>query len=172
GVPQIEVTFDIDVNGIVSVSAKDLGTNRKHSITVSGGSGLSEEEIQKMIKDAEKNAETDKIQKERIVLRNDADNFIFQTRQTLESLKDSIEEQEKNDIEAKIQDLEQTLKGDDYDSIKEKLSILEKASQQLAVKAYQKAQQQNNKENQNQDTTQETAKTEDKVVDAEFEDKK
>ncbi|MDO8030166.1 molecular chaperone DnaK ['Planchonia careya' phytoplasma] len=172
GVPQIEVTFDIDVNGIVSVSAKDLGTNRKHSITVSGGSGLSEEEIQKMIKDAEKNAETDKIKKERIVLRNDADNFIFQTRQTLESLKDSIEEQEKNDIEAKIQDLEQILKGDDYDSIKEKLSILEKASQQLAVKAYQKAQQQNNKENQNQDTTQETAKTEDKVVDAEFEDKK
>ncbi|MDV3199775.1 MAG: Hsp70 family protein, partial [Candidatus Phytoplasma australasiaticum] len=172
GVPQIEVTFDIDVNGIVSVSAKDLGTNRKHSITVSGGSGLSEEEIQKMIKDAEKNAETDKLQKERIVLRNDADNFIFQTRQTLESLKDSIEEQEKNDIEAKIQDLEQTLKGDDYDSIKEKLSILEKASQQLAVKAYQKAQQQNNKENQNQDTTQETAKTEDKVVDAEFDDKK
>ncbi len=172
GIPQIEVTFDIDVNGIVSVSAKDLGTNRKHSITVSGGSGLSEEEIQKMIKDAEKNAETDKLQKERIVLRNDADNFISQTRQTLESLKDSVEEQEKNDIETKIQDLEQALKGDDYDSIKEKLSILEKASQQIAVKAYQKAQQQTNKENQNQDTTEEAAKSEDKVVDAEFEDKK
>ncbi|MDV3182675.1 MAG: Hsp70 family protein, partial [Candidatus Phytoplasma australasiaticum] len=93
GVPQIEVTFDIDVNGIVSVSAKDLGTNRKHSITVSGGSGLSEEEIQKMIKDAEKNAETDKIQKERIVLRKDADNFIFKTSQTIESLKYKIEEQ-------------------------------------------------------------------------------
>ncbi|MDO8059210.1 molecular chaperone DnaK ['Crotalaria aegyptiaca' phytoplasma] len=172
GIPQIEVTFDIDVNGIVSVSAKDLGTNRKHSITVSGGSGLSEEEIQKMIKDAEKNAETDKLQKERIVLRNNADNFISQTRQTLKSLKDSIEEQEKNDIETKIQDLEQALKGDDYDSIKEKLSILEKASQQIAVKAYQKAQQQTNKENQNQDTTEEAAKSEDKVVDAEFEDKK
>ncbi|MDO8167911.1 molecular chaperone DnaK [Candidatus Phytoplasma melaleucae] len=172
GIPKIEVTFDIDVNGIVSVSAKDLGTNKEQSITISGGSGLSEEEIKKMIKEAEENAEADKVKKEQIVIRNDADTLIAQTRKTLDSLKDEVNVNDKNNIETNIKDLEQALKGDDFNLIKEKVNVLEKSSQQLAIKAYQKAQEKEKSSNSNSQTNeQQQSNGDDKVVDAEFEEK-
>ncbi|MDV3198088.1 MAG: molecular chaperone DnaK [Vigna little leaf phytoplasma] len=171
GVPQIEVTFDIDVNGIVSVKAKDLATNKEQKITISGTSSLSEAEIQRMIREAEENAENDKLQKEKIDTRNNADNLISQVRKSLQTLGNDIDEKEKNRIEDAIKNLEESLKGDDHSIIKEKLGVLEKEAQMISMKAYQKAQeQQKATQNNNEEpiNTEETGKT----VDAEFDDKK
>ncbi|KND62506.1 Chaperone protein DnaK [Candidatus Phytoplasma phoenicium] len=173
GIPQIEVTFDIDVNGIVSVKAKDLTTNREQKITISGTGSLSEEEIQRMIKEAEENAEKDKLQKEKIDTRNDADNLIVQVKQSLKTLGKEIEEQEKNKIEDCIKNLEEALKGDEHNLIKEKFSILEKEAQGIAIKAYQKKQEQQKKDNINdkKDNNSDSTNSE-QTVDAEFEEKK
>lgn len=173
GVPQIEVTFDIDVNGIVSVKAKDLATNREQKITISGTGSLSEEEIQRMIREAEENAENDKLQREKIDTRNNADNLISQVNKSLKTLEKEIEEQEKNKIEDCIKKLEEALKGDDHNLIKERLNVLEKEAQGIAVKAYQKAQEQQKKENNNENKEQNNdSKDDDQTVDAQFEEKK
>src|SRR5690554_3321089 len=165
GVPQIEVTFDIDANGIVNVSAKDLGTNKSQSITIQNGGGLSEEEIERMVREAEENAEADKRRKEEADLRNEADQVIFQVKKAVQDLGDEVTDQEKRDVEEKTKDLEDALKGNDLDLIRNKKDELLKVSQNIAMRAYQKSQANN------QDTTESTDDAnEEKVVDAEFED--
>ncbi|AYJ01235.1 molecular chaperone DnaK [Candidatus Phytoplasma ziziphi] len=174
GIPQIEVTFDIDVNGIVSVKAKNLGTNKEQKITISGSGSLSEEEIKRMIKEAEENAEADKIKREKIDTLNEANNLIFQTKKSLDTLKDEIQPEEKNKIEGQIKDLEEALKTEDIAIIKEKMSLLEKESQSIAVKAYQKAQEKSKENSDNDNYKPENDKNSDpdEVVDAEFKEKK
>ena len=140
GVPQIEVTFDIDANGIVNVKAKDLGTGKSQNITIQGGSGLSDAEIERMVKEAEMNAESDKKRKEEVETRNESEQAIFQVKKAMEDLGSEVTEQEKSDIDAKIATLEEALKGNDIEDIKAKKEELLKASQNIAMKAYQKAQ--------------------------------
>ncbi|MDV3196288.1 MAG: molecular chaperone DnaK, partial [Candidatus Phytoplasma stylosanthis] len=174
GVPQIEVTFDIDVNGIVSVKAKDLGTNKEQQITISGHGSLTEEEIKRMIKEAEENAESDKIQKEKIDTLNQADNLIFQTKKSLDSLKDELKPEEKDKITEQIKNLEEALKKDDIAIIKEKMEVLEKEAQAIAIRVYQKEQsKQKEKEDNNKKEQQKESKdSEEKVVDADFKEEK
>ena len=141
GVPQIEVKFDIDANGIFNVSAKDLGTGKSQNIVIQTGSGLSDAEIEKMIKEAEQNAEADKKRKEEAEVRNESEQIIFAVKKSVEDLGDEVTADEKADIEAKSKALEEALKGGDIENIKAKKEALTKASQNVAVKAYQKAQQ-------------------------------
>ena len=141
GVPQIEVTFDIDANGIVNVSAKDLGTGKSQSVTIQSGSGLSEEEIKRMVREAEENAESDKARKEEVDLRNECEQILLSVKKSVEDLGSEVTEQEKSDIDAKSKALEEALKGTDINDIKAKKEELLKASQNVAMRAYQKAQQ-------------------------------
>jgi molecular chaperone DnaK len=166
GVPQIEVTFDIDANGIVSVKAKDLGTNKEQKITISGTGSLSKQDIERMVKEAEEQAESDKKKREEADLRNEASNMIFQTNKAITDLKDEVDPATKTKLEGQIKDLEEALKGHDIDLIRSKKEALEKDAQEVAMKAYQKAQEQH----QHSD---ESAKGKDKgnTVDAEFEEK-
>ena len=154
GVPQIEVKFDIDANGIFNVSAKDLGTGKSQNITIQSGSGLSDEEIDKMIKEAELNAEADKKRKEEADVRNESEQIIFAAKKAVEDLGEEVTADEKADIEAKSKELEEALKGNDIEDIKAKKEALTKASQSVAMKAYQKAQQaqQGNNNNTNEDS--------------------
>ena len=140
GVPQIEVTFDIDANGIVNVRAKDLGTGKSQSVTIQSGSGLSEEEIKRMVREAEENAENDKARKEEADLRNESEQIIFAVKKSVDDLGSEVTDQEKKDIEEKTKDLEEALKGTDLESIKAKKEELLKISQNVAMRAYQKAQ--------------------------------
>ena len=159
GVPQIEVKFDIDANGIFNVSAKDLGTGKSQQITIQSGSGLSDEEIEKMIKEAELNAEADKKRKEEVEIRNEAEQIIFAAKKAVEDLGDEVTPEEREEIETKSKELEEALKGNDIEDIKAKKDALTKASQNVAVKAYQKAQQQNQGTNTEDDSD---------VVDADY----
>ena len=164
GVPQIEVKFDIDANGIFNVSAKDLGTGKSQNITIQSGSGLSDAEIEKMIKEAELNAEADKKRKEEADVRNESEQIIFAAKKAVEDLGDEVTADEKAEIEAKSKELEEALKGSDIEDIKAKKEALTKASQNVAVKAYQKAQQaQQGSTNNNEDSD---------TVDADYEDVK
>jgi len=165
GVPQIEVTFDIDVNGIVNVSAKDLGTGKSKSITITNGSGLSEEEIKRMIREAEENAEADRRRKEEADLRNEADQAMFTVKKAVDDLGSEVTEKEKKEIEEKTEALKKALEGKDLDEIRRRKDELLKASQGIATRAYQKAQQQ-----QSQKTN--DKKDDDNVVEAEFDDVK
>jgi molecular chaperone DnaK len=167
GVPQIEVTFDIDANGIVSVKAKDLGTNKEQKITISGTGSLSKEEIERMVKEAEEQAEADRQKREEADLRNESSNLIFQTNKAMEDLKDEVDPSTKSKLEGLIKDLESALAGSNIDQIKSKKEALEKDAQEIAMKAYQKAQDQ-----QQQDSSETTNKKDGKnTVDAEFEEK-
>ncbi|MDF0096424.1 molecular chaperone DnaK [Staphylococcus pseudintermedius] len=141
GVPQIEVTFDIDKNGIVNVTAKDLGTNKEQNITIESSSALSDEEIDRMVKDAEQNAEADKKRREEVDLRNDADQLVFQVDKTLKDLGDNVSEEDKNEAEAKKDELKTALEGSDIEDIKAKKEALEQVVQQLSMKVYEQAQQ-------------------------------
>ncbi|GLH60806.1 molecular chaperone DnaK [Paulownia witches'-broom phytoplasma] len=173
GIPQIEVTFDLDANGIVSVKAKDLGTNKEQKITISGSGALKEEEIQRMIREAEENAEVDRVKKESIDARNEAENMIFHTKKSLEDLKADVTLEEKDKVETQIKELEEALKGDDTALIKEKTASLTKESQGIAMKAYQKAQEKQTQEKGTQEnTTAKNEKPQDEVVDADFEEQK
>jgi molecular chaperone DnaK len=168
GVPQIEVTFDIDANGIVSVKAKDLGTNKEQKITISGNGGLSKEEIDAMIKQAEENAEADNKRKESADARNEADSMIFQSRKAIEDLGAEVTDEEKETVENAIKDLEEALKGDDVEAIKAKNEALAKASQSIAMKAYEKA----NKSNESDaNGATDTDDNKDDAVEAEFTEK-
>jgi len=164
GVPQIEVTFDIDANGIVAVKAKDLGTNKEQNITITGNDSLSKEEIDRMIKEAEEMAETDKARREEAELRNEASSLTFQTTKALDDLKDDVEATEKEDVEAKIKAVEEALKGTDLEAIKQAKTALESVAQGIAQKAYQKTQQQAS-----EPTQDEPKSNDDNTVDAEFE---
>ena len=170
GVPQIEVKFDIDANGIVNVSAKDLGTGKAQSITIQNDTGLSEAEIERMVKEAQENEAADKAKKEAVDTKNEAEQILFSVRKSVEDLGSEVTEQEKTDIEAKSKELEEALKGDNIEDIKAKKEELLKVSQNVAMRAYQKAQQAqqasqgNNNNNSNNNP--------DDVVDADFTEEK
>nr|VFK08828.1 MAG: molecular chaperone DnaK [Candidatus Kentron sp. LPFa]VFK25238.1 MAG: molecular chaperone DnaK [Candidatus Kentron sp. LPFa] len=137
GVPQIEVTFDIDANGILNVSAKDKATGKEQSIVIRASSGLSDEEIDKMVKDAEAHAAEDQKFHEMVNVRNQADNLIHSTNKTLKDLEGKVEESEKQAIEAAVNDLQETIKGDDKDAIEAKINALAELSGKLAERVYQ-----------------------------------
>ena len=140
GVPQIEVTFDIDANGIVHVSAKDMGTGKEQKIKIAVSSGLSDEEIDRMVKDAEANASEDKKRRELIDLKNQADNFVYQTEKTLKENGDKIDSASKETIEKAVEDLKAVKDGDDAEAIKAKMDALQQASHKLAEAMYQQSQ--------------------------------
>ena len=139
GQPQIEVTLDLDSDGILHVSAKDKNTGKEQSITIKSSSGLSDEEVEKMVKDAETHAEEDKKFQELITARNMADSLVHSTKQTLEELKDEISDEEKTTIESAVNELEESIKGDDKDDIDAKVQNLSEKAQVLAQKAQEKA---------------------------------
>ncbi|MDQ4426244.1 molecular chaperone DnaK [Thalassolituus sp.] len=170
GMPQIEVTFDIDANGILNVSAKDKATGKEQSIVIKANSGLSDEEIEKMVSDAEANAEADKKFEEMVQVRNTADGLIHATRKTLEEAGDKATDDEKSAIEAAIADLEEALKGDDKDNIEAKTNALTEASSSLAQKLY--AEQAAQAEAAGGAEQAEGSAQDDDVVDAEFEEVK
>jgi len=140
GVPQIEVTFDIDANGILHVSAKDKASGKENKITIKANSGLTEEEIQKMVKDAEMYADEDKKLKELADARNQGDALVHSTRKALSEYGDKLDGGEKEKIEAAIKDLEDVLKGNDKAAIDAKVSALSTAAQKLGEKMYADAQ--------------------------------
>ena len=140
GVPQIEVTFDIDANGILNVSAKDKATGKEQSIVIRASSGLSDDEIERMVKDAEAHADEDRRFRELVDTRNQADGLIHATRKSLGELGDDVEEQEKGEIEAAIKTLETAVAGDDKAEIEAKMQALTELSGKLAERAYRKTQ--------------------------------
>ena len=170
GMPQIEVSFDIDANGILNVSAKDKATNKEQSITIQASSGLSDEEIEKMVQDAEANAEDDKKFEELVQAKNAADTLIHGCKKTLEESADKVEATEKESIESAISVLEEALKGEDKSDIEEKTKALADASSSLAQRLYAE-QQQAQQDNQNNSES-ENATSSDEVVDADFEEVK
>ncbi|MGP4107220.1 molecular chaperone DnaK [Virgibacillus sp. L01] len=141
GVPQIEVSFDIDANGIVNVRAKDKGTNKEQSITIKSSSGLSDEEVEQMVQDAEENAEEDKKRREEIELRNEAEQLIFTTDKTIKDLGEKVSDEEKQSAEDAKDELQKAIDADDIEQIKEKKETLQEQVQQLSVKLYEQMQQ-------------------------------
>ena len=139
GIPQIEVTFDIDANGIVNVKAKDLGTQKEQRITITSGSGLTDEEIDRMVREAEENADADAKRKEQAELRNEAEQLIFAAKKSVTELGDEVTAEEKANVESGVEALEKALSEGNVDEIKEKKEELEKVAQELAVKVYSKA---------------------------------
>ncbi|MBO4600625.1 MAG: molecular chaperone DnaK [Bacilli bacterium] len=139
GIPQIEVTFDIDANGIVNVKAKDLGTNKEQSITITSSTNLSDEEIDKMMKEAEANKEADEKRKEEADARNEADSMIFATEKAIKDLGEKADESDKKDAESKIEELKKALEGSDIDEIKNKTKELNDVAMKLATKVYEEA---------------------------------
>ena len=141
GVPQIEVKFDIDKNGIVNVSAKDLGTNKEQKITIKSSSGLSDEEIDRMVKEAKENEAADKKRKEEVDLKNEVDQLLFQTDKTLEEIKGKVGEDEVKKIEDARDALKKAQEANNIDDMKAKKDDLTKLIQDMSVKLYQQAQQ-------------------------------
>jgi molecular chaperone DnaK len=139
GVPQIEVAFDIDANGILHVSAKDKATNKENRITIKAGSGLTEEEIQKMVKDAEAHAEEDHKARELAEARNHGDSLVHSVRKSVKEMGEKLDAAEKEKIEAAIKELEEATRGDDKDDIKKKTDALLEASHKLAEQMYAQA---------------------------------
>ncbi|MGO1918829.1 MAG: Hsp70 family protein, partial [Alkalibacterium gilvum] len=139
GVPQIEVSFDIDKNGIVNVSAKDLGTGKEQKITIKSSSGLSDEDIERMVKEAEENAEADKERKEEVELRNEADQLVFQIDKTLKELEGKVDEADVKKAEEARDELKSALENDDTDEIKAKRDALNEIVQEMSVKLYEQA---------------------------------
>ena len=160
GVPQIEVKFDIDANGIVNVSAKDLGTNKEQSITITSSTNLSDEEIDKMMKDAEANKEADEKKKEEAEIRNKADSIVFQTEKAISDLGDKISAEDKTKAEDKLNGLKKALEGTDIEEIKTKTEELEKVAMDLAAKVYEAAAKENQSD-QNNDQNDDHEKVED-----------
>jgi molecular chaperone DnaK len=168
GMPQIEVAFDIDANGILNVSAKDKATGKEQSIVIKASSGLSDEEIEKMVKDAEANADADKKFEELISARNTADGMIHATKKSMAEAGDKLTDDEKAPVEAAIAELEEALKSDDKDAITAKTTVLTEASAKIAEKLYAAADAGATDSNAGEDASQ----SDDDVVDAEFEEVK
>ena len=166
GIPQIEVTFDIDVNGIVHVSALDKGTNKKQSITISGSSGLSEEEIQRMIREAEENKAEDERLREEAELKNKAEQFIHQINKSLEDEKTKVSDEQKAEVTKLRDELQQALNENNIALLKEKMDALEQAAQQMAQAAYQST-----GDAQRDAAEQPTEPKDDNIVDADFTEK-
>ena len=140
GIPQIEVTFDIDANGIINVTAKDKGTGKEQAITITSSTKLSDEEIEQKIKEAEMNAEADAKRQEEIEIRNNADSLIYTSEKTLDELKDQVSEDEKTKVEGLVAELRELIAGDDVAAIKEKSDELSNVVQEIGAKIYQQAQ--------------------------------
>ena len=140
GVPQIEVTFDIDANGIINVTAKDKGTGKEQAITITSSTKLSDEEIEQKVKEAEMNAEADAKRQEEIEIRNNADSLIYTSEKTLDELKDQVSEDEKSKVEGLVAELRELIAGDDIAAIKEKSDELSNVVQEIGAKIYQQAQ--------------------------------
>lgn len=140
GVPQIEVTFDIDKNGILHVSAKDLGTGKEQQIKIESSSGLSEDEINRMVKEAESHADEDKKEREKVDVKNQAEQLAYQTEKTLGEIGDKISDDEKGTINSALEDLKEKLKGDDVEAIKASMDALMKASHKMAEEMYKSSQ--------------------------------
>ena len=170
GVPQIEVTFDIDANGIVNVKAKDLGTNKEQSITITSSTNLSDEEIDKMVKEAEANKEADQKRKEEADAKNEAEQLIFQTEKSIKDLGDKIDAKDKEKAEGQIKDLKETLEKDNIEDIKSKKDALQETAMAFATKVYEEAAKQA-QESQASENTNNEEKKDDDVIDAEFEEK-
>lgn len=164
GIPQIEVTFDIDKNGIVNVSAKDLGTQKEQTITIKSSSGLTDEEIERMVKDAEANAEADKLRKEEVDLRNDVDSLLFTVDKTLKELEGKVDAEEVQKAEAARDELKAAVEADNIEEMKTKRDALNEIVQNLTVKLYEQAAQQ--QAEQGPEAAQGGA---DDIVDADFE---
>ena len=173
GVPQIEVTFDIDANGIVNVKAKDLGTNKEQSITITATNSLSDEEIDRMMKEAEANKEKDAALKEEAEAKNEAEQVIFATEKAIRDLGDKVSSDEKAKAESAIKDLKDTLEKGSVSEIKEKKDKLLEIANSLATKVYEEAAKANqaSQANSGESTKDESTKKNDDVVDAEFEEK-
>lgn len=139
GIPQIEVTFDIDANGIVNVSAKDLGTGKQQKITITSNTGLSDDEINRMVKEAEANAEADKARREEVDIRNSADSLVYQTEKTLKDLEGKVDQAEVDKANAAKEDLKKALEGTDIEAIKKSSEELSNIVQALSVKLYEQA---------------------------------
>lgn len=178
GVPQIEVTFDIDANGIINVSAKDKGTGKEQAITITASTKLSDEEIDQKVKEAEMNAEEDKKKQEEIEVRNNADSMIYTAEKTTEDLKDKISDDEKSNIENLVKELRELIAGDDIAAIKDKTEELTKIVQEIGAKIYQEAQAQEQAQQQgsaDQSGAEQDPKAESKdddTIDADYEVKK
>ena len=180
GMPQIEVTFDIDANSILNVSAKDKGTNKEQKITIKDSGGLSDEEIEKMVKDAEKHSETDKKKKEVVELKNQADSLIHATEKSLKEHGSKISAEEKKKIEESLAALKKVKDSENKEELKAKVDALTQASMKLGEIIYKAAQQEAQKQQQGQKAQgqgakqekKDTGKKEEKVVDAEFEEVK
>lgn len=170
GVPQIEVTFDIDANGIVNVSAKDKGTGKEQKIQIQASGGLTDEEIEKMVKDAEANKEADKKKREEIDAKNSADSLVASTEQSLKEHGDKVSAEDKKTIEADLQSLKDAIKADNVEDIKTKTQTLMQSSMKMGEAIY-KAQQANPDAGSGNEKNTDSEKKED-VVDAEFEEVK
>ncbi len=172
GVPQIEVTFDIDANGIVNVKAKDLGTNKEQSITITASNTLTEEEIDKMMKEAEANKEADEKKKKEADARNDAEQVVFMTEKALKDLGDKVDAKDKEEAEKLMEDVKKALEGNDIEKINSAKDALLTKANELATKVYEEAAKKAQAENKEEDSSDD--KKDDKkddVIDAEFEEK-
>ena len=176
GIPQIEVTFDIDANGIINVSAKDMGTGKEQRITITAPNKLSKDEIDKKVKEAEQHAEEDKKQQEEIEIRNNADSMIYTSEKTLEELADKVDADKKSKIEDLVKELRELITGQDLDAIKTKTDELTKVVQEIGAAIYQEAQQaQAQQEAQGgaqESQSEKTEKDNDETIDADYEVKK
>lgn len=168
GVPQIEVKFDIDANGIVNVTAKDLGTNKEQSITITSSTNLSDEEIDKMMKEAEANKEADEKRKEEAEVRNNADSIVFATEKALSDLGDKVSEDDKKNAEEKLEAAKKALEGTDIEEIKKTSEELNKVAMDLAAKVYEQAAKDNAN---NTETSSGNDNDHEKVEDATYEEK-
>jgi molecular chaperone DnaK len=173
GMPQIEVSFDIDANGIMNVSAKDMGTGKEQAITITAPNKLSEDEIEQKVREAEMHAEEDVKRQEEVQIRNDADSMIYTSEKTLEELGDKVDADQKTKIEELIKELRELLSGDDLDAIKSKNDELTKIVQEVGAKIYQEAQQaqQQEQEQQGKEKPGSNGPEDDDAVDAEYEKK-
>ena len=176
GIPQIEVTFDIDANGIINVSAKDMGTGKEQRITITAPNKLSKDEIDKKVKEAEQHAEEDKKRQEEIEIRNNADSIIYTSEKTLEELADKVDADKKSKIEDLVKELRELITGQDLDAIKTKTDELTKVVQEIGAAIYQEAQQaqaQQEAQGGAQESQSETTeKDNDETIDADYEVKK
>jgi len=171
GVPQIEVKFDIDANGIVNVSAKDLGTGKEQSITITSNTNLTDEEVDKMMKEAEANKEADEKRKEEAEVRNEADSLIFQTEKAIKDLGDKVDSKDKEEAEDKIKELKSALEKDDIDEIKKLKDELNEKAMALATKVYEEAAKANQAQNNASSDDTESSNKHDNVQEADYEEK-
>jgi molecular chaperone DnaK len=172
GTPQIEVSFDIDANGILNVSAKDKATGKSQNIVIKASSGLSDEEIEQMVSDAEAHAEDDRKFRELVDTRNQADQLIHAAEKSLDDLGEKVSPEERTQVEAAVGDLRSALEGDDKDTIETKSKALAEASATIAQKVYEQAQGEAEAEGAGPDAAAESSGNNDDVVDAEFEEVK